>query len=137
MSLWTEEDVIARTVRQHEAQKAVSRPTAPIRATIRPRTTKGTADWSDALYGQLRALQLPLPEREYRFDASRKWRMDLAWVERKIYAECDAGNSRKGGTDASLVCSLIARRRARQRWPAGGTFDLSARRFDQGSRLGF
>jgi very-short-patch-repair endonuclease len=40
---------------------------------------------------QCRALGLPLPETEVRFHPVRRWRLDLAWPDRKLYAEVDGG----------------------------------------------
>lgn len=40
---------------------------------------------------QLKAAGLPLPVEEYRFDDSRKWRFDYAWVERGIALEIEGG----------------------------------------------
>jgi very-short-patch-repair endonuclease len=39
---------------------------------------------------QIRALNLPKPEREYQF-CSRKWRFDFAYPEHKIAIECEGG----------------------------------------------
>ncbi len=44
-----------------------------------------------------RALKIPAPEFEYRFDPVRRWRFDLAWPEYKLYAECDGGIWIHGG----------------------------------------
>jgi len=39
------------------------------------------------------AVGLPRPTPEYQFakDIGRKWRMDWAWPDRKVYLECDGG----------------------------------------------
>ena len=42
----------------------------------------------NALITHIRACGLPDPVQEYRFDARRKWRFDLAWPDRRIAAEC-------------------------------------------------
>jgi hypothetical protein len=34
---------------------------------------------------------IPLPEYEYKFHPTRKWRMDLAWVDKKIFVEVQGG----------------------------------------------
>ena len=36
-------------------------------------------------------LGLPVPEREYRFDAERRWRFDFAWPALKIAVEIEGG----------------------------------------------
>jgi very-short-patch-repair endonuclease len=38
---------------------------------------------------QVRACKLPTPEREYRFDPSRRWRIDYAWPDRKLLVELE------------------------------------------------
>ncbi len=40
---------------------------------------------------QVKAAKLPAPTPEYRFHAVRKWRLDLAWPEHKVYVEVDGG----------------------------------------------
>lgn len=34
---------------------------------------------------------IPVPQTEYRFDGSRKWRFDLAWPDQKIALEIEGG----------------------------------------------
>ena len=34
---------------------------------------------------------LPTPQREYRFDARRKWRFDFAWVHERLAVEIEGG----------------------------------------------
>lgn len=54
-------------------------------------------DWSDVLNQQLRALQLPEGQREYRFDASgRRWRFDLAWMGPLLACEIHGGEWQQG-----------------------------------------
>ncbi len=45
---------------------------------------------------QVEAAGLPTPEREYRFDSKRRWRMDFAWVEQKLAVECEGGIHSRG-----------------------------------------
>jgi len=40
---------------------------------------------------QIRAMNLPAPEREYKFCANRKFRFDFAWKEQKLAVEIDGG----------------------------------------------
>lgn len=47
--------------------------------------------YADNLLFQVRAARLPAPTPEYRFDPIRRWRLDLAWPERKVYVEVDGG----------------------------------------------
>lgn len=51
----------------------------------------------DALALQIRALKLPVPVREHRFDAVRKWRFDFAWPDLMLAVECQGGIWSKGG----------------------------------------
>jgi hypothetical protein len=48
-------------------------------------------DWADTLLQQIRAVRLPIPTREFRFDSTRRWLMDLAWIPDMIFVECDGG----------------------------------------------
>lgn len=47
--------------------------------------------YAENLLFQCRAAKLPLPTPEYRFHPIRRWRLDLAWVDRKLYVEVDGG----------------------------------------------
>ena len=40
---------------------------------------------------QIKLVGLPPPEREYRFDAKRRWRLDFAWPEQRMAVEIDGG----------------------------------------------
>lgn len=40
---------------------------------------------------QCKAIGLPAPTLEHRFAPPRRWRFDLAWPDRKLYAEVDGG----------------------------------------------
>jgi very-short-patch-repair endonuclease len=50
----------------------------------------------DLLLLQLRQQRLPLPEREYRFHETRKWRFDFAWPDRMLAVEVEGGTWVKG-----------------------------------------
>lgn len=45
---------------------------------------------------QLKAAGLPEPVGEYRFDESRRWRFDWAWVREKVAVEVEGGVFSKG-----------------------------------------
>jgi len=45
---------------------------------------------------QVKVLGLPVPEREYKFHADRKWRFDFAWVGDQIAAEIEGGTWGRG-----------------------------------------
>jgi very-short-patch-repair endonuclease len=44
----------------------------------------------------MKAIDLPEPEREYRFHPVRRWRFDFAWPELKVAAEVEGGVYVKG-----------------------------------------
>ena len=50
-----------------------------------------TPDYVAALQFELRAVGLPLGEREYRFHPSRRWRFDVAWPDQMVALEIDGG----------------------------------------------
>ena len=50
-----------------------------------------TSGYAQNLIFQCRAAGLPAPTAEYRFDKIRRWRLDLSWPARKVYAEVDGG----------------------------------------------
>jgi very-short-patch-repair endonuclease len=39
----------------------------------------------------VRAAKLPEPQREYRFDPSRRWKFDFAWPNWQVAVECEGG----------------------------------------------
>ena len=45
----------------------------------------------ETLAFQLKALKLPIPEREYRFAKPRRWRFDFAWPDRMLACEVEGG----------------------------------------------
>ena len=47
---------------------------------------------------QMKAYKIPEPEREYRFDYSRKWRIDFAWptLLRPLAVEVEGGSYGRG-----------------------------------------
>jgi very-short-patch-repair endonuclease len=49
------------------------------------------------LAASVRAHGLPEPEREYRFHATRKWRVDFCWVAERLAVEIEGGIYRGGG----------------------------------------
>ena len=53
-------------------------------------------DWADVLAGQCKAVKLPAPHREFRPWKDRRFRLDLAWPEILLYAECDGGEWSQG-----------------------------------------
>jgi len=70
-------------------------------------------DYAETLLFQLKALGLPLPEREYQPFTDRKFRLDCAWPARKLFAECDGGEHlravarRHGGATDCLRWNLL------------------------------
>jgi very-short-patch-repair endonuclease len=69
----------------------------------------------ETLLGQLRALRLPKPEREYKFHPARLWRFDMAWPGVKFAVEVDGGTWVEGGhnrgkhmeSDAEKGCEAV------------------------------
>jgi len=56
------------------------------------------SEGEEYLYGQIQLYRLPLPEREYRFAAPRKFRFDFAYVPQKLAIEVEGGIwMKKGG----------------------------------------
>lgn len=55
-----------------------------------PRITKKT-NLEEMFAFQLKAANLPEPQREYRFHKTRKWRFDFAYPDRKIAIEIEGG----------------------------------------------
>lgn len=45
--------------------------------------------YEETLLQHIRAANLPLPEREYKFHPVRKWRFDFAWADRRIAVEVE------------------------------------------------
>lgn len=64
------------------------------------------SDLEDTLIFQLHAMGAPEPTREHRFHDTRKWRYDLAWIDKKIAVEVEGGvyiqgrHSRGAGMEA-------------------------------------
>ena len=46
----------------------------------------------EALAMQIRAVGLPEPEREYKFDPKRRWRADFAYPSRQLLIEVEGGH---------------------------------------------
>ena len=56
---------------------------------FRPKATRHRVDHADTLLLQILAIHLPEPMREFRFHPTRRWRFDLSWPARMIFAEVD------------------------------------------------
>jgi very-short-patch-repair endonuclease len=54
------------------------------------------SNWEETLALQIRALRLPVPSREFRFDDTRRWRFDFAYPEIKLAIEVDGGTWTQG-----------------------------------------
>lgn len=50
----------------------------------------------DALLIDIKRLKLPIPEREWRFHPTRRWRFDLAWPGDKVAAEVEGATWANG-----------------------------------------
>ncbi len=51
----------------------------------------------DCLYADIRRSRLVLPERQYRFAVTRKWRLDFAWPSCRLALEVQGGTWVRGG----------------------------------------
>jgi very-short-patch-repair endonuclease len=51
-------------------------------------------DW---LFEEFASNGLPIPQRQYQFHPTRKWRLDFAWPERKLAIEVEGGIYMRGG----------------------------------------
>lgn len=54
------------------------------------------SELEETLALHIRYANLPAPEREYKFHATRRWRFDFAWPERKIAVEVEGGKWTRG-----------------------------------------
>jgi len=63
---------------------------ATIGQSVRHRAVK-RFDWADTLAWHIKLQRLPEPVREYRPFAHRRFRLDCAWPDRKLFVECDGG----------------------------------------------
>lgn len=54
------------------------------------------SDLEDTLFFQMRLMELPMPEREYRFCPGRKFRADFAFVGFKLLIEVDGATWTNG-----------------------------------------
>lgn len=68
----------------------------------------------DSLAWQVRIAGLPTPEREHRFDTSRRWRFDFAWLDARVAIEVEGGSfiagrhSRGSGFEADCAKYIAA-----------------------------
>jgi len=49
------------------------------------------SDLEEAFLFYMNALDLPEPNREWRFHPVRRWRFDFAWPDRMVAVECEGG----------------------------------------------
>ncbi len=76
-----------------------------LRGAFRPRTAKKVhTDWADVLVGQIRAVGLPEPVREYRFDGAggRRWRLDCVWLDWLLAVEVNGSEFTQGRHNRGL-----------------------------------
>lgn len=50
------------------------------------------SDLEETLALHIRAVGIPEPVREYRFDTKRRWRADFAWPEQRVLVEVEGGH---------------------------------------------
>lgn len=58
---------------------------------LRPVASAHASGLEETLAWQIKAAGLPVPAREYRFDNTRRWRLDFAWPEYRIGIEVEGG----------------------------------------------
>ena len=94
---WTPEKLAemkkAGTVREHRVAEPGEALTLKIPVLGKPQKT---SDGVRQLCQQIQVEKLPVPVRELRFDAVRRWRFDLAWPQKKIAVEVEGGVFTKG-----------------------------------------
>ena len=78
---------IARQLAQAKRPKTISREPDPA---PEPKL-KREFDRAEVFLRALEVRGLPRPEREWKFDANRRWRFDYAWPERMIALEVEGG----------------------------------------------
>jgi len=52
---------------------------------------RARSEAEESFFLSMRAFNHPIPEREYRFHPTRKWRFDFAWPEMKVALEVEGG----------------------------------------------
>lgn len=101
----------------------------PVRAKYGNRRTSAVpredkADVFMALWERL-ATDAPKPEREYRFDAKRKWRFDLAWTDGWLY--------KNGGVAVEVDGSVYAQGRHTR----GAGYEQDCEKLNRATELGW
>ena len=76
--------------------RSVRRPSSPAELWAREEAAARRRALEDRLAQQIRAMQLPSPDREYLFHPTRRWRVDFAWPEFWLLVEVE-GLSPAGG----------------------------------------
>ena len=57
----------------------------------KPKIPRAPSALEERLWWQIRTGKLPLPEREFRFHPTRKWRFDFAYPALLVAVECEGG----------------------------------------------
>lgn len=86
MKGWTQEDIYRLTAKRGKGPIPLHVPARKTPTVLVPRF-----DYADELAQQCALIKLPMPTREYRPWTDRRFRLDLAWLDRLIFAECDGG----------------------------------------------
>ena len=106
----TAEQIAARAKRLKTAKSRLSVPIPLLESAKQRHALPGkpskeklpTVDYPDMLQKQIALAGYPVPHEEWRFDAVRKWRFDLAWPDLRIAIEVDGaiwsqGRHTRGG----------------------------------------
>ncbi len=99
--------------------RRVRRPSSPGELWAREEAAARRRALEDRLAQQIRAMQLPVPDREYQFHPERRWRVDFAWPEFWLLVEVE-GITPAGG---------------RHQRVAG--FEADAEKYGEAQRLGW
>lgn len=80
--------------KQGKAKPKANKPktaTASERKAPRVQRRRKGSDLEEGFAYWVKVAKLPVPEREYQFHPTRKWRFDFAWPDKKIAVEMEGG----------------------------------------------
>ena len=92
---WTEADVLRQQAKFGKVAQ-LSPDTVLLPASKPVAKAARRFDWADTLLQQIVLVGLPAPVRDYRFDQTRRFLMDLAWPHVLISCEVDGGEWTQG-----------------------------------------
>lgn len=110
---------MTRTMPNPRFPRRLRRASSPAEMWAREEAASKRRALEDRLAQQITACQLPVPDREFLFHPTRKWRVDFAWPEFMVLVEIE-GLTPQGGRH--------------QRLPG---FEADAVKYGEAQRLGF